>query len=369
MKMNDIVEKIVILVSFMISIFYLLSIRSKLIHHKRKGLNFKLNEKISVIIPARNEEINVGKLLKALIKQSIEPHEIIVVNDNSTDGTASIVEQFSKKNQKIKLINLLEDPPEGWTGKSWALWNGVQNSSGNLLVFLDADVEPGEKAIEFLAQRHIESGDTISVWPYQRFEHFYEHLTLTANLLIVYSSKNFAFLGTKPVGLFGPVIFTSRNDYMETGGHRAVRDSILEDLKLGRLYLTYGKKLSNYLGDGLIKFRMYPGGIRQLLEGYAKNMASGSIFGGFWNFIMAFFWMFGIYLSIFKIFGSVWNILIYITYIFIIFFLSKPLGDYRWYDFVFYPIHFLFFLIVFIFSIFETIFLKQVSWKGRKISV
>jgi glycosyltransferase involved in cell wall biosynthesis len=367
--MNFIVEKIIILVSLVVSILYLFSIRSRLLYSKYRSLPFKSIGKISVIIPARNEETNIEKLLKTLIKQSIELHEIIIVNDNSSDNTANIVEHFSKKSRKIKLINLLEEPPEGWTGKSWALWNGVKNSSGDLLLFLDADVELDERAIEILVQKYNESGDVISVWPYQRFECFYEHLTLAANLLIVYSSKNFPFLGNKPAGLFGPVIFTSRDDYIQIGGHKAVRESILEDLKLGKQYLIHGKKIDNYLGNGLIKFRMYPGGIKQLFEGYTKNMASGSIFGGFWNFIAAFLWMFGIYLSIFRIFDSLWNLLIYITYIFIILILSKPLGDYKWYDFLFYPVHFLFFLSVFIFSIFETVFLKQVSWKGRKISV
>jgi len=110
-------------------------------------LNFDELQKeynISVVIPARNEEVNIGKILSALLNQSIKVNEIIVVNDNSSDKTAEIVEHFSKLDNRVRLINLLQEPPDGWIGKSWALWNGVLNSSGDLLILFDADVEPNK---------------------------------------------------------------------------------------------------------------------------------------------------------------------------------------------------------------------------------
>lgn len=360
------VSLIFVFSSVFISIFYFLSSRHKFFL-QNTDCSQNMHKKISVIIPARNEEINIKKVLNHLINQSVQINQIIVVNDNSSDRTAQIVEEFSKKYENIKLINLSQDPPEGWTGKSWALWNGAQHSCGDLLVFIDADVELGEKAIEALVEKQAELGGVVSIWPYQRMERFYEHLNLVMNLLVVYAGGNLGFFGKKPSGLFGPVVLTTREDYFETGGHQAIKDSVLEDIKLGRLYARHGKRITNLLGLNLVRFRMYPGGMKQLFEGFTKNMASGSVSGGVLNLSLAFLWMTGVYSSIFAVFRSFGAFLFYPIFAFIVFVLSRRLGDYKWYDFVFYPVHFLFFLVLFIVSTLKTVFLKQVSWRGRRI--
>lgn len=371
--MEFLLKSAAIIFNFAISFFYLISIRSHILKRtipneisleKKNGV-----QKISVIIPARNEELNIGKILSALLKQTVQPDEIIVVNDDSSDKTAKIVETYSRVDNRVKLVNLKEDPPEDWIGKSWALWNGVHNSNGDLLIFLDADVEPEKEAIGILLSKYNKSGGMISVWPYQRFERFYEHLGFTANLLTVYCSKNFRFRNLKPAGAFGPVIVTSRKDYFETGGHKVIKNTVLEDLKFGRMYLENGKNVSNFLGNGFLKFRMYPGGILQLFEGHTKNMSAGSITGGVLNFIVAFIWMAGFYSSIFWMFDSLSHFFVYTGMVLVIYILSKPLGDYSWYDYVFYPLHFLFFLLIFVVSTFKTLFMRKVSWRGRVIRV
>ncbi|WP_369700801.1 glycosyltransferase family 2 protein [Thermotoga sp. RQ2] len=187
--------------------------------------------KISVIIPARNEEKNIGKILKLLSIQRVKPHEVIVVDDNSTDRTSAVAENFKDAFERFILIRLTKDPPKNWVGKTWAIWNGYQNSSGEILIFMDADVEPEEGAIEVLVEIHKKHPGLISVWPYQRFERFYEHLNLVFNLMIVYASNMLGFPSKRPKGAFGPVILTSRRDYMKTGGHAAIKDSVLEDHK------------------------------------------------------------------------------------------------------------------------------------------
>ncbi len=141
---------------------------------------------ISVIIPARNEESNIGKILNLLNLQTVKPYEVIAVDDNSIDRTAEIVKAFQNDDESIKLISLKEEPPEGWFGKSWAIWNVYKHSSGNILIFMDADVKPGEKTLEILISKYRIHGGLISVWPYQRFERFYEHLNLVFNLVFTY---------------------------------------------------------------------------------------------------------------------------------------------------------------------------------------
>lgn len=371
--MHTFISSFVTAATFVISILYFFSIRPRILKKEDfENLNLDALQKkykISAIIPARNEEVNIGKILTALLDQTVRIDEIIVVNDNSSDDTAKIVERFSKLDSRVKLINLLQEPPDGWIGKSWALWNGVSQSSGDLIILFDADVEPSKEAVGVLLDKYDKYGGLISVWPYQRFERFYEHLALAANLMSAYGSKNFGFLNTKPAGAFGPVIVTSRKDYFETGGHEVIRDSVLEDFKIGQLYLKNGKNVTNFLGKDVIKFRMYPNGLSQLFEGYTKNMSSGAISGGFWNFAISFVWMAGIYSSIFTMFSSVLRFVIYLAFVFVIYKLSRPIGDYAWYDYFLYPVHFLFFLLIFVISIFKTLFLRRVSWRGRAIRV
>lgn len=160
-------------------------------------------ETVSVIIPARNEERNIGKILESLVVQNVQLHEIMVVNDNSTDRTTEIVKDYSLRFENVKLVSLEDEPPSGWVDKSWAIWNGVQNSTREVLIFFDADVEPERNAVQILLSLHSLQGGLISVWPYQRFEKFYEHLGMVSNLMAIYASNNFEFLKMKPSGAFG----------------------------------------------------------------------------------------------------------------------------------------------------------------------
>jgi len=332
---------------------------------KAKNLQNK-KVRISVIIPAMNEEHNIGKILNTLKTQNYTPHEIIVVNDNSTDKTESVASSYIG----IKIISLKKEPPEGWIGKSWSCWNGYLKSTGNLLLFLDADVELSKEALESLLTEYIKYGGLISVWPYQRFEKFYEHLIMPFNLIAVSSVNSFSFFDKlNPIGVFGPVILTSRSDYEKTGGHLAVKNNVVEDLEIGKIYLKKGIGVINLLGGEIIKFRMYPKGLRQLFEGLTKNIASGAIKIGIINFLVIFLWFVGIYSSFFSCLSKSEYLIYYPLYALQLYILISKTGDYSFWDVVFYPLHFLFFLIVFMSSIFKKFILRSVTWKGRKINV
>jgi len=324
------------------------------------------NMNTSVIIPAMNEEHNIGKILKTLKTQNYKPYEIIVVNDHSTDKTESVASSFID----IGIVSLKEEPPKDWIGKPWSCWNGYLKSTGDLLLFLDADIELSEKALESLFAEYKKHGGLISVWPYQRFEKFYEHLIMPFNLIAVSSIYSFSiFPESNPTGVFGPVILTSRSDYEKTGGHLAVKNQVVEDLKIGKIYLEKGISVTNLLGGEIIKFRMYPKGLRQLFEGLTKNMASGAIQIGIINFLVICLWFGGIYSSFFPCLPKSEYSIYYPLYALQIYMLISKTGDYKFWDALFYPLHFLFFLIVFLSSIFKKFILRTVSWKGRKIDV
>lgn len=322
---------------------------------KKKNLITR-NYSLSVIIPARNEEKNIGKLLSLLQKQTYKPYEIIVVDDNSEDNTAEIASKFN-----VKLIRLEGDPPEGWTGKNWAIWNGYLEAKGEMLLFLDADVEPQEDFIEVLLSNYEIYKGLISCWPYQRFEKFYEHLNMVFNLgaLAIISSL-------KVEGAYGPVMLISREDYEKVGGHEAIKDKIVDDLYFGNLCISKGLKVSNFLGNNYVKFRMYPGGLKDLFEGFAKNSAKGAVSLSIYKLILVLVWFYGLCGSF--ILENVFN-LYYLLFSFQIYVINRRLGDYNIYDALLYPIHFLFAFIVLFYSSLRSLLYKNVVWKGRKINV
>ena len=101
-------------------------------------------ETITAIIPARNEEAVIAACVESLARQR-EISEILVVNDQSSDRTASIVEGLMEKIPKLRLLETGK-LPDGWVGKNYALWVGVQQARGSWLLFTDADAEHAENS-------------------------------------------------------------------------------------------------------------------------------------------------------------------------------------------------------------------------------
>jgi len=95
---------------------------------------------VSVIIAAKNEEMNIGNIINCLKKQSYpaDKYEVIICNDKSTDNTAQIVEYFKNDFHNLKLINI-KNTPSGWSSKKWALYNGIKKSKGEIILQTDAD--------------------------------------------------------------------------------------------------------------------------------------------------------------------------------------------------------------------------------------
>ena len=183
--------------------------------------------KLSVIIPARNEAESLPLLLTDLNKQTDRPFEIICVDDGSSDGTGRIASAMGATVMRV------EEVPGGWAGKSWACQLGAQNAVGDLLLFLDADVRLGETAVADLLGAYAQQGCTLSVLPYHRMERPYEQLSFFFNLIQA-AANGAAAGGEHHAGLYGPVILIDRQTYDEVGGHGSAKDSIVDDVALGR---------------------------------------------------------------------------------------------------------------------------------------
>ncbi len=221
---------------------------------------------VSVIIPARNEEPRIATLLRSLSTQSVRPLEILVVDDESTDNTAGVAREHGAR--------VLPTPPRphGWVGKTWACHSGAAESAGELLLFLDADVELDATALERITAAREQAGGVVSVQPYHRTTRMYESFSALFNAQVVTAVG----VGPASRGLFGPCILIEKGVYYQCGGHEAVRDSVLDDVDFGKSCLKNGTAIRNYLGGNSVSFRMYSGGPQEMLNGWTKNFLLGA---------------------------------------------------------------------------------------------
>jgi 4,4'-diaponeurosporenoate glycosyltransferase len=326
---------------------------------------------VSIIIPARNEERNLNLLLESLGQQSVRPQEIIVVNDNSTDGTARVAEMGG-----ARLINL-KDLPEGWTGKSFACFEGARAASGQLLIFLDADTVLETNGLEVLLKLYEKRGGFLSVQPFHRMERPYERLSAFFNLISFLSLNISSIICrlNKPVGAFGPCFICQKNDYFAVGGHEAIKGEIIEDMALVRLAQRKGYEVHCFGGQSVISFRMYPGGLSQLVEGWTKNFASGAAKIGPLMFLISFGWVTGAMSGPVDIFKGLathnsfllkTGMVLYAIYAAQIYFFLQKLGNFGLLSAILYPINLTFFIFIFLRSLVYTHILGYVYWKGRK---
>jgi 4,4'-diaponeurosporenoate glycosyltransferase len=329
---------------------------------------------VSVIIPARNEEHTLPTLLGSLKQQGMQIGEVIVVNDHSEDATAAIAARYGAK--VIEAAPL----PAGWLGKPWACWRGALRARGEIFLFLDADTHIAAGGLRKITRSYLQRRGLLSIWPYHRMQRLYERLSALFNIIIMASMGSFTIRGEKArnLGAFGPCVVCSRSDYFRLGGHEAVKGAILEDVALGQLFDDDGLELHNFGGKGTISFRMYPAGIGSLVTGFSKGMASGArvanpkilipiilwVVGGF----IVSFWLLIMLLGSNFHAAAPWTVL-HVMYILQIYWILSRMGNYGFYSAFLYPLLFVFFAVVFAISVLRTFFLRNVSWKGRKIDI
>jgi len=307
---------------------------------------------VSVIIPARNEEHNLPTLLRSLASQPRKLHEIIVVDDGSTDRTAELARQLGAK------VISSQPVPEGWRGKTWACHQGAKAATGDLLLFVDADTwfEPNGLA---RALSGYTSG-AFSVGPYHAVQRPYEELSLFFNFNMT--------AGTVPNGLFGPMLLVDRESYRRVGGHETVRGRILENFWLASQFRASGIAVRSVTDPGVLSFRMYPNGLGELIQGWTKGFASGAGKTPHGTLFLIVAWMIGLMLA--PLGGLAtgdwprWGAAYLLCALQVAWF-SRLVGAFRWFTAVLYPVPLIFFFLVFAWSVLNSG--KRVRWKGREI--
>jgi glycosyltransferase involved in cell wall biosynthesis len=233
--------------------------------------------KLSVIIPARNEEDCVSDCLWSLLRQE-EPDwdlgtdwEILLVNDDSTDGTRTIAESFAG-------VTVLDaaPPPRDWTGKANAAWTGAQLTRGEWLLFTDADTlhEPGS-ARRAVAEAERHGVGMLSYSPRQMVKGLAQQAVMPlifGDLAATYPPKKVNDPASYVAAANGQFLLVRRDAYEKIGGHAAVKSSILEDVELAQLAKHRRVGLRFRYAPEQVSARMYRS-FRAMWQGWTKNLA------------------------------------------------------------------------------------------------
>jgi len=231
--------------------------------------------KVSVLIPARNEEATIGNLLEQLTRFDYSKLEIIVYNDHSTDKTESIVKHWVETQPNIKLINggVL---PKGWLGKNYACHQLALQATGDIFLFLDADVmvKNGliKRSINHFQQYKLH---LLSIFPKQIVKSFGEKVSVPLMnwillsllpLSLIRKSKNKAFSAAN-----GQFMMFKATTYKATQPHEKHKSDKVEDIAIIKHFKHNGFTSDTLLGDDDISCRMYKG-LDDAVEGFTKNI-------------------------------------------------------------------------------------------------
>jgi chlorobactene glucosyltransferase len=232
---------------------------------------------ISVLIPARDEAARIGTCLAGLADQSYRNFELLVVDDHSTDATATIARSYAARLPALDVVPSAA-LPDGWAGKCWACWQAAGRARGDWLLFLDADVAPRPELLAALVARaESRSLDLLTLMPFQQLGSLAERVIMPAFFALLYGVYPLDQVSDprSPIAFAnGPCLLIRREVYFAIGGHQAVRASILEDTELGRIVKAAGYRLEAAGAPDLIAVRMYAGWA-SLAEGLGKNAVAG----------------------------------------------------------------------------------------------
>lgn len=232
--------------------------------------NGRLPEKVSIIVPARNEEACLGACLESLAAQTGTATEIIVVDDSSTDRTRAIAESFPS-------VNVISAPlpPPGFSGKCNACQAGADCASGDWLLFTDADTVhlPGSLA-RALAEAREQHADLLSFSPKQEVHGVIERALMTvifAELASTFRPQEVSDPKSPVAAANGQYLLVRREAYEAVGGHAAVAQTLLEDVALAANVKRSGRRLRFRYGGDMVRTRMYRT-LPALWEGWTKNL-------------------------------------------------------------------------------------------------
>jgi chlorobactene glucosyltransferase len=230
-------------------------------------------ERVSVIIPARNEEANIARVLRSLANQ-LCIREILVVDDQSADRTGEILASLEAEIPLLRVLRVAS-LPEGWLGKTHAVATGAREATGDWLLFTDADTEHLAGSLAELV-RQAEDGrvDLLSLSPGQETPTWWEKSIIPfvyVKLASLFCFEEVSDPHSPAAAANGQYMLVRRETYERVGGHEAVKSEILEDVELARRIKAQGGKLLFLPGARWVRTRMYHA-FGEMWRGWTKNL-------------------------------------------------------------------------------------------------
>lgn len=325
---------------------------------------------VSLLIPARNEEAAIGRLLSGLQQLDYPSFEIIVCDDHSSDNTEEILNWFAGEDDRVHWF-LGEKLPDDWLGKNFACYQLAQKATGQYLVFLDADVELSQdsitKAVTYFQDKKL---SLLSVFPHQKMETFSEWLIVPVmnwilqSLLpmILVSKTNFPSLSAAN----GQFMMFETDAYRNHQWHSKVRNQNVEDIRLARMVKSHGLKMAVLLGNKDIYCRMYHH-LDEAILGFSRNIHE--YFGGK-RVVMLAFWLM-VFLGPFIVWAVLgWQYVGVFVALVVANRLLIAIASCQniLLSILLHPFQMISFAVLVFYNIFRRI-KKETTWKGRKISL
>jgi chlorobactene glucosyltransferase len=358
--------------------FLLLSLKNK---ETLKSLTYspdvRTTAKVSVLIPARDEETNIGECLDSLLEQDYPNYEILVIDDNSNDNTWQILKRYAKTHKKIKAYKG-KPLPEGWIGKQYACQQLIETAAGEYLMFTDADTLHSSKSISWAVTNMLQhKADFMSAFLHHLVGSLGEALIVPAIYIMTtilmplwkIPQKNNPFFSFA----IGQFMICRRECLLAINGYTSFKDSLVEDMSLARAMKERGYKTVFVDGKDYIRCRMYHS-FRGAFKGLVKNM-----FGALHQSILFLGALFLVVAAVIEIpvlnlihqcYSGGENLLISIIPVSMfsgIWFLVLRDRKISLSVTLSYPILFFMVMVIAVTSTLKTGFLKGVEWKGRLV--
>ena len=228
--------------------------------------------RVSVIVPARNEQNRIAPCIESLLNQGPVVGEIIVVDDRSDDGTGDHVQQLANGDPRVRVVRVDDLPPK-WSGKAHACHVGGRVATSDWLLFTDADcvLLPGgvAGAVRY-AERH--NVEFLTLWLRADHRSFWEHMLIPlCGALILYWFPPFQAnrSGSRLAYATGQFILIKREAYERIGGHESARECVIEDIPLAQHAKRVGLRMRAALGTDIVSVRMYSS-YREIRDGWTR---------------------------------------------------------------------------------------------------
>ncbi len=232
---------------------------------------------VSVVLPARNEEEMIGACIEAVLAQDYPLLELIVVDDRSEDRTSEIVEHYVGSDDRVHLVKGKPLPPE-WAGKCHAIYQGVEEARGEWLLMLDADTFLKPECLSAAVQDAVlQKADLYTVIFETQCESFWEKLVQPLFLQFIFMALPLHRLNdpaSREAAAPGPFLLFRRQAYEAIGGHAAMRDETVEDLRLAQRIKETGHRLYGANAVPFVTCRRRIG-LKEIWHGWSRVFYSG----------------------------------------------------------------------------------------------